>query len=138
MNKYNTIFGQMLELISRSRFEKLVKEFKTEHGAKGLKSWTQFITMLFSQISGQHGLRSIEHSMNNQRNSWYHIGITNTQRDIKRSTLAYANANRDSNLFKAVFESLLNEAKAIKNTHGFKFKNPLYSIDSTTAYSSQK
>jgi len=132
MNKYNTVFGQMLELISRSRFEKLVKEFKTEHGAKGLKSWTQFITMLFSQISGQHGLRSIEQSMNNQRNRWYHIGITNTEREIKRSTLAYANANRDSNLFKAVFENLLNDAQSVKSTHGFRFKNPLYSIDSTT------
>jgi len=132
MNKYNTVLGQMLELISRSRFEKLVKEFKTEHGAKGLKSWTQFVTMLFSQISGQQGLRSIEHSMNNQRNSWYHLGITNTERQIKRSTLAYANANRASDLFKAVFENLLNEAQSIKNSHGFKFKNPLYSIDSTT------
>jgi len=38
MNKYNTILGQMLDLISRSRFEKLVKEHKTEHEAKGLRS----------------------------------------------------------------------------------------------------
>jgi len=132
MNKHNTIFGQMLDLISRSRFEKLVKEYKTEHGAKGLRSWTQFVTMLFSQISSQHGLRSIEQSMNNQRNNWYHLGITNANREIKRSTLAYANTHRDSNLFKALFENLVTEAQSVKNTHGFRFKNPLYSIDSTT------
>ncbi|MDR0475192.1 MAG: DUF4372 domain-containing protein, partial [Treponema sp.] len=71
MNRYNTILGQMIALISRSHFEKQVKEHKTEHGAKGLRSWTQFVTMLFSQISGQHGLRSIEQSMNRQRNGWY-------------------------------------------------------------------
>src|SRR5215510_3459471 len=132
MNKHNTIIGQMLELISRSRFEKLVKEHKTEHGAKGLRSWTQFVTMLFSQISGQHGLRSIEQSMNSQRSSWYHMGITNTEREVKRSTLSYANAHRDSNLFKALFFSLLIEAQSRKMAHGFRFKNPLYSIDSTT------
>ena len=86
MNKYNTILGQMLDLISRSHFEKLVKEYKTEHGAKGLKSWTQFVTMLFSQLTSQHGLRSMEQSMNKQRNSWYHLGITNIEREIKRST----------------------------------------------------
>src|SRR5215469_14915553 len=103
MNKHNTIIGQMLELISRSRFEKLVKEHKTEHGAKGLRSWTHFICMLFAQISGQHGLRSIEQSMNNQRNSWYHMGINNTERHIKRSTISYANTHRDSSLFKALF-----------------------------------
>jgi hypothetical protein len=121
----------MLEIISRSRFEKLVKEHKTEYGTKGLRSWTQFVTMLFSQISNQHGLRSIEQSMNNQRCGWYHLGITNKEREIKRSTLSYANAHRDSNLYKAVFENLLAEAQSVKNAHGFRFKNPLYSIDST-------
>jgi hypothetical protein len=131
MNKYNTILGQMLDLISRSHFEKLVKEYKTEHGAKGLRSWTQFVTMLFSQITGQHGLRSMEQGMNNQRNSWYHMGINNTERAVKRSTLSYANMHRDSNLFKALFENLLGTAQSIKSTHGFRFKNPLYSIDST-------
>ena len=131
MNKHNTILGQMLELISRSHFEKLVKEHKTEHGAKGLRSWTQFVVMLFSQITGQHGLRSIEQSMNNQRNGWYHMGI-NTERLIKRSTLAYANARRDSKLFQALFLSLLITAQSKKETHGFRFKNPLYSIDATT------
>ena len=132
MNKYNTVFGQMLELISRSHFEKLVKTYKTEHGAKGLKSWTQFATMLFSQISGQSGLRSIEQCMNNQKNGWYHMGITNTKREIKRSTLSYANANRDSNMYKALFEHILRVAQSKNCQHGFKFKNPLYSIDTTT------
>ena len=131
MNKYNTIFGQMLELISRSHFEKQVKVYQTERCAKGLRSWTQFAAMLFSQISGQHGLRSIEQGMNSQRNCWYHLGITNTERGIKRSTLSYANMHRDSNLFKSVFEHLLGEAQSAESKHGFRFKNPLYSIDCT-------
>jgi len=131
MNKHNTILGQMLELISRSHFEKLVKEYKTEHCAKGLRSWMQFVVMLFGQISNQHGLRSLEQGMNSQRNSWYHLGIRNTEKEIKRSTLSYANTHRDSNLFKAVFEYLLVTAQSIKAKHGFKFKNPLHSIDST-------
>jgi putative transposase len=132
MNKHNTILGQMLELISRSVFEKLVKQHKTEHCAKGLRSWTQFVVMLFAQITNQHGLRSIEKSMNNQRNAWYHIGIGNPHRDIKRSTLSYANTHRDSNLFQSLFLCLLLEAQLKKASHGFRFKNPLYSIDATT------
>lgn len=132
MNKYNTILGQMLEEISRSHFEKQVKELKTEHGAKGLKSWTQFVAMLFAQISGQHGLRSLEQSMNNQRNGWYHMGINNMDREIKRSTLSYANMHRDSDLFKSIFENLLRQAQMLSGDHGFRFKNPLYSVDATT------
>ena len=124
MNKYNTILGQMLDMISRSRFEKLVKEHKTEHGAKGLRSWTQFVTMLFSQITGQHGLRSMEQGMNNQRNGWYHMGITNIEREVKRSTLSYANAHRSADLFNALFLNLLIQAQAQMGSHGFRFKNP--------------
>ena len=122
----------MIALISRSVFEKLVKAHKTEHGAKGLKSWTQFVTMLFSQLSGQHGLRSIERAMNSQRKGWYHLGITNTEREVKRSTLSYANTHRSADLFKALFMSLLIQCEALRGKHGFRFKNPLYSIDSTT------
>ena len=118
MNKHNTILGQMLELIARSHFEKLVKEHKTEHGAKGLRSWTHFVAMLFSQITGQHGLRSIEQSMNNQKSGWYHMGINNTAREIKRSTLAYANAHRDASLFQALFLSLLIAAQSKKKRTG--------------------
>jgi hypothetical protein len=132
MNKYNTILGQVLDLISRSRFEKHVKENQTEHGAKGLRSWMQFVAMLFAQISGQHGLRSIEKGMNSQKNGWYHMGIKDKEREIKRSTLSYANNHRDSNLYKDVFEDLVTEAQSAKEPHGFKFKNPLSSIDSTT------
>ena len=87
--------------------------------------------MLFGQITGQHGLCSIEKGMNSQKNSWYHIGITNIEREVKRSTLLYANANRDADLFKALFENLVIEAQSVSDKHGFRFKNPLYSIDST-------
>jgi len=128
MNKYNTILGQMLDIISRSHFQKRVKEFKTEHGAKGFSSWAQLVAMLYGQISNQHGLRSLEQGMNSQQNCFYHLGIT---REIKRSTISYANANRDWELFKAVFENLLTEAQSINDKHGFRFKNKLYSIDST-------
>jgi hypothetical protein len=74
----------------------------------------------------------MEQGMNNQRNIWYHLGIRNTEREVRRSTLSYANAHRSAELFKAVFLSLLLHAQAQLGSHGFGFKNPLYSIDSTT------
>jgi putative transposase len=132
MKKYNTIFGQLLGLISRSRFEMLVKEHQTEKGAKGLTSWTQFVSMVFGQISGQHGLRGIETGMNSQKSSLFHLGISGKVKEVKRSTLSYANKNRDANLFKSLFAVVLLKAQTMKVSHGFPFKNPLYSIDATT------
>jgi hypothetical protein len=122
----------MVGLVGRSGFEKQVKIHNTERGAKGLKSWTHFVSMLFGQVSSQHGLRSIEQGMNNQRHNWYHLGIHNTERQIKRSTLSYANNHRASDLYEGLFEQVLNETGKIQSGHGFRFKNPLYSVDSTT------
>jgi putative transposase len=123
----------MLALVFRPRFEKLVKEHKHEFGAKGMRSWTHFASMLFAQISGQHGLRGIETAMNSQRNSFYHLGIAPGEcRGVSRSTLSYANKHRSADLFKALFETMLEKAQSGNGRHGFRFKNPLYSMDSTT------
>jgi hypothetical protein len=89
--------------------------------------------MLFARISGQHGLRDIETAMNSRRNSWYHLGIAPGEcRRVSRSTLSYANNHRSAGLFKALFETMLEKAQGGNGRHGFRFKNPLYSMDSTT------
>jgi putative transposase len=131
MNKVNTIMGQMLAMVSRYRFEKLVREHKSEYKSKGLRSWTQFAAMLFGQLSGQHGLRSIETGMNSQRDSFYHLGI-NGNTEVKRSTLSYANSHRSAELYKSLFETIMEKARQSGASHGFRFKNPLYSVDATT------
>jgi hypothetical protein len=46
--------------------------------------------------------------------------------------LSYADNKRGSELFKRVFEKVPAEAQGMKSSHGFRFKNPIYSIDSTT------
>jgi hypothetical protein len=121
----------MLALVSRSRFEKLVQEHKSEYRSKGLRSWTQFAAMLFGQLSGQHGLRSIDTGMTSQRNSFYHLGI-NENTEVKRSTLSYANSRRSAELYQSLFETTLEKAQQSGASHGFRFKNPLYSVDATT------
>jgi hypothetical protein len=129
MNKTNTLLGQLLELVSRSQFNKLVKQHQTEKGAKGFTSWAHFVSMLFAQLTGQTGLRSIEDGINQQYASLYHLGLS---QKVRRSTISYANENRDSALFEDLFYAILEDVHTNRNKHGFKFKNPLYSIDATT------
>lgn len=129
MNKHNTIFGQLLGFVNRPRFNKLANEYQTDKGSKGFSSWAHFASMLFGQLSGQSGLRSIENGINGQGSSLYHLGIPN---NVKRSTISYANRNRNSLLFERLFYEILGDVQENKPKHGFKFKNPLYSIDATT------
>jgi hypothetical protein len=128
MNKTNTLLGQLLEMVPRSRFNQLVKDYNTEKGEKGFTSWAHFVTMIFAQLSGQSGLRSIEDGINQQQSSLYHLGII---RNVKRSTIAYANEKRDAALYEGLFYALLEHVPK-GQSHGFRFKNPLYSIDATT------
>jgi hypothetical protein len=129
MNKYNTIFGQILDYIPRSDFQKLVKEHDSDKGNKGFSTWAHFATMLFAQVSGQNGLRSIENGINHQSTALYHLGIPKL---VKRSTISYSNKNREADFFEQLFYTVLQKVQKQKQNHGFRFKNPLYSIDATT------
>ena len=42
-----SLFSQMLSLVDRHRFERLVREHKAERGAKGFSCWSQFVSMMF-------------------------------------------------------------------------------------------
>jgi len=128
MNKFNTLFGQILALVKRSDFEKLVKQEKADRNFKHFSAWKQFVVMLFAQFSGQNGLRSIENSFNAQRNTFYHLGITD--REIKRTTLAYANEHRSSEFFEKLFYQLLEKVPR-NNQKKCAFKNPFYAVDAT-------
>lgn len=87
MSHQNTTLNQILQLVPRHEFEKHVKNHKGDNYSKGFRCWSQFIAMLFGQLSNQKGLRGIEAGLSMQKNKFYHLGIS----DVKRSTLSCAN-----------------------------------------------
>ena len=70
----------MLQLISRYELQKAVDEHKSEHHSKGFTSWTHFVSMLFTQLYGQDGLRGIETGMATQKQRLYHFGVRSVKR----------------------------------------------------------
>lgn len=124
-----SMFSQILKLIPRTDFERLVKETKAEHRSKGLSSWSQFVAMLFCQLGRAHSLREIEGGLKSCEGKLSHLGVEAPA----RSSLSYANAHRPWELFEKVFYGLFDivAAKAVGKKK-FRFKNKLVSIDSTT------
>jgi len=53
---------------------------------------------------------------------------------IKRGTLSYAMQNRPYEIFEGIFDKLLEKCQSVTPKHRFKFKNPLYSLDSTVIH----
>jgi hypothetical protein len=128
MSFNTTILNQVLQIIPRHEFEKIVNDQKGDFASKGFTCWNQFIALVFGQLSGQTGLRGIETGLESNRSALYHLGM----KQVKRSTLSYANNNRPSSIYENVFSNVLQKVLSIKRSHKHRFKNPLYSIDATT------
>jgi len=130
MVRTGSCFAQVLELIDRGGFEQAVRVLKAERGAKGFRSWDQFVSMLFCQLGSAHSLREICGGLNTAMGRVVHLGLKEAP---KRSTLAYANEHRPWELYQQVFEQLLARSQelAANRRRPFRFKNPLRVIDAT-------
>ena len=122
------MFSQILKLIPRTDFERIVKQTGAQYRSKGLSSWSQFVGMLFCQLGRAHSLREIEGGLKSCEGKLVHLGIEAPA----RSSLSYANGHRPWELFEKVFYGLFETvaAKAVGKKK-FRFKNKLVSIDST-------
>src|SRR6185369_14898870 len=87
VNASCSMFSQILKLIPRTDFERLVKATKAEYRSKRMPSWTQFVAMLFCQLGRAHSLREIEGGLHSCEGKLTHLGITAPA----RSSLSYAN-----------------------------------------------
>lgn len=123
-----SMFSQLLKLIPRTDFERIVRQTGAEYRSKGLSSWSQFVAMLFCQLGRAHSLREIEGGLKSCEGKLAHLGIEVPA----RSSLSYANGHRPWQLFEKVFYGLFEivAAKAVGKKK-FRFKNKLVSIDST-------
>lgn len=130
MERVCSIFSQILKLVPRSMFEAAVAKHETEKHAKGLTCWSQFIALLFCHLGGAKSLREIIGGLAASEGKLRHLGVALAP---KKSTLAYANQHRGWQLYKTVFERLLDvcQCAARDKKRKFRFKHQLLSLDST-------
>jgi hypothetical protein len=124
-----SMFSQILKLVPRIEFERMVKQTKSEYASKGVSSWSQFVAMMFCQLGRAHSLREIEGGLKSCEGKLAHLGIEAPA----KSSLSYANAHRPWELYQKVFYSVLSTvSSSVKTPRKFRFKNKLVSLDSTT------
>jgi hypothetical protein len=130
--RFSSIFSQLLQLFPRVEFEQAVKKHRSDYSAKGFTSWGQFVAMLFCQFGRAHSLREICGGLASCEGKLKHLGVSDSP---KRSTLAYANANRPWSLYQTIFEQLLGKCQTATAGRGprkkFRFKNKLVSLDAS-------
>jgi Transposase DDE domain/Domain of unknown function (DUF4372) len=134
VNRFCSIFSQILQLFSRWEFETAVRKHKAERHARGFTSWGQFVAMLFCQMGRAQSLREICGGLAASEGKLKHLGLPAAP---ARSTLSYANEHRPWQLYQTVFQQLLEKCQQVvasapgKKKRKFRFKNKLLSLDAT-------
>ena len=126
--KFNTILNQILQFLPQSEFDKAIKFLKTDRYVKYFRTKTLFVVHLYAQIRHKDSLRDIKCGLDQHKNNWYHVGIEK----IKRSTISDANNRVSFQVYEQLFYAMLSKCEVLTGNHKFKFKNPLYALDSTT------
>lgn len=124
----NTILRQIVAFLPRHEFEALAKEHHVGQKFRSFNRWSQFMGMFIGQLSGRKSLRDLVMNMAAQSNKLYHLAI----KPFSRATLARVNEQQPASLFEAVFFKILERCHQVSPGHRFKFKNPLYLLDTTT------
>jgi len=130
--KFTTnLFGQILQITPRLDFYKLARKHKVERNAKGFSSWDQYVAMLFCQLAQAKSLREISDGLAVTCGKLNHLGL---QTAHNKSTLSYVNAHRPWEFYQDLFlyiKDLCDNERPGKKKK-FRFKNKLYSLDSST------
>ena len=129
MNRFSSIFGQILQLFSKRESFEMVHATGSERGAKGFGCWDQFVAMLFCQLGQAHSLREICGGLAGCFGKAKHLGLHAAP---KRSTLSYANEHRPWQLYERIFYQLLGRFQKFDfGKRKFRFRNKLFSLDAT-------
>ncbi len=90
-----SLFSQMLSLIPRDKFDRLVSKHASDKHQKRINSWTHLVAMLFCHIGGAASVRDISNGLTSTTGNQSHLGVS---RVPGKSSLSYINKTRKSNL----------------------------------------
>ena len=121
MAHHNTVFAQLLKMVSRHGFERLSKQHHVGRKLRKTSRWSQFVALMLGQLAGRSSLRDIESNMKAQGQRLYHLGTE----PIARSSLARLNEQQPYTFYEALFARLYARCQSLAPGHGFRFKNKL-------------
>jgi hypothetical protein len=128
--KATSLFSQIITLIiNAGEFRRIVRDHQGDKHSKGLHCRDQFVAMLFLHLSKVTSLREIAHGLRTVAGKIAHLGMTKVP---GHSTLAYANAHRPAEMYRALFFDVLARGQSLlRGAKPFRFKNRLVSMDAT-------
>jgi len=130
VNKGQTIFSQIIDFLPKKKFSQCVNRYGGNYRIRSFTCFDQFLCMAFAQLTYRESLRDIECCLRALRGKLYHMGIRGK---VSRSTLAYANENRDWRIYCDFAQILIHEARQLysNDDFGLQLQETVYALDAT-------
>ena len=125
------VFAQLMDFLPLHTFRRCVHRYPSPRVTKTFSPLDQFLCMAFAQLTFRESLRDIEVCLRSHEAKLYHLGIRG---HVARSTLAYANENRDWRVYRDFAQALIATARKlyIDDDFGVDLDNTVYALDTTT------
>jgi len=125
-----TVFSQIMDFLPIKKFRQCVDRYRGNFRVRSFTCYDQFLCMAFAQLTYRESLRDIECCLRAMRAKLYHIGIRG---NVSRSTIAYANENRDWRIYCDFAQILIHQARQLyaDDDFGLQLQETVYALDAT-------
>ena len=130
MNQGKSIFSQIMDFLPKHKFRQCVNRYGGNYRIRSFTCFDQFMCMAFAQLTYRETLGDIECCLRAMKEKLYHMGIRGK---ISRSTIAYANENRDWRIYCDLAQILIHPARRLyaDEDFGLQLKETVYALDAT-------
>ncbi|MEM7367689.1 MAG: IS4 family transposase [Bacteroidota bacterium] len=132
MNQGKYVFSQLMGHVPKYEFKKCVQRYSGDHYVKSFSCWSQFLCMVFGQLTHRESLRDIITCLQAQGKKLFNLGFRGP---IARSTLSDANQSRDWRIYADLAQVLIAQARNLCKTDSSfepEIKESVYALDATT------
>jgi hypothetical protein len=125
-----TVFSQIIDFLPIKKFRRCVDRYNGNYRVRSFTCFDQFLCMAFAQLTYRESLRDIECCLRALRGKLYHMGIRGK---VSRSTIAYANENRDWRIYCDFAQILIDQARQLysNDDFGLQLQETVYALDAT-------
>ena len=125
-----TVFSQIMGFIPIKKFRRCVDRYNGNYRVRSFTCFDQFLCMAFAQLTYRESLRDIECCLRAMRGKLYHMGIKGK---VSRSTIAYANGNRDWRIYCDFAQILIHHARQLYSgdDFGLQLQETVYALDAS-------
>ena len=106
MPHHNSVFHSVLKHVPWDELDRAVERHGAADRARGFGYKSQFVAMLYAQLSGASSLREVEAGLQSHASRLYHLGAC----PARRSSLADANRDRPAAVFSDLLAAMVQRA----------------------------